>query len=659
MVKSIAAAFITLAVLTVTLCAAMPSFAADIVFGQYESNLPVVYINTASGEPVTSKTDYIAGEMRIALSGEYADNVSSYTEAFGGIEIRGRGNSTWWQDKKPYKIKLDESADLLGMGESRHWVLLANAFDGTSLRNILSYDLSGELGLIYCQSRPCELIFNGEYAGLYVLCESVRVEENRVDIYSWDDTAKDAADAAAVKYSLSKKDKKALEDAMSADLSWITTGVFGDYDIAACYDLESLDLTGGYLLELDEYYDEVSKFTTSHDVPIMVDTPEYASTNDEMMNYISSYIQSMEDAVYSPDGYNSEGKHYSEYIDMDSFIDYWIVNQTFKSVELLFKSCFMYKDTGGLLTFGPVWDMDWSSGNHANLVDSSATYNEWNHSESQDREYWYRALYDDPWFVARLQDRWWEIHDKIDACAARIASLAEYLAPAANKNIGIWGKIGGWDYAQEVDALSGWLKARVEWMDNQLSKRDPNIMKLGIESYRGITMELDGEDGAALLPETSDAAAYTTADYIAPDEQTLTVKIKMDTGNAVSSMVTRFDIYVDGIKYKSLDFSGKKLKFELPTSMLSSGGRSVVYAAGHAGESSAVYSEVYASVRIDKTITAANIAAENETAEEAQRENARRSSRLTLIILVPVAAAIIASAAVIIKKRSKNDTDSK
>lgn len=656
--KSFASALAAAVLLISALIFAVPSNAADIIFGQYESNLPVVYINTSSHEPVTSKTDYVAGEMRIALSPEYSEDSCAYTEAFGAIEIRGRGNSTWWQEKKPYKIKLSSSADLLGMGESRHWVLLANAFDGTSMRNILSYELSGELGLNYCQSRPCELIFNGEYAGLYVLCESIRVEENRVDIYDWNEKAEEAAAALAGKYSLSKDERKSLEDAMKLDLSWVTSGVVGDYNLDGCYDISALDITGGYLLELDEYYDEASKFTTSHDVPIMVDSPEYTCTNDEMMNYISGYIQSMENAVYSPDGYNSEGKHYSEYIDMDSFIDYWIVNQAFKSVELLFKSCFMYKDTNGLLTFGPVWDMDWSSGNHANLVDSSATYNEWNHSESQDREYWYRALYNDPWFVARLEDRWWEVHDKIDACIARIDSLAEYLAPAANKNIGIWGKIGGWDYAKEVGELKSWLTARVEWMDTQLAKRDPNIMRLGIDSYRGITMELEGSNGEPLPPEQSEKTAYSNADYIAADDQNLTVKIKMDEGNTLSSLITRFEIYVDGKKYKSLEYSGNTLKFELDTSMLSDSGRSVIYAAGYAGESSAIYSEVYASVRVDKTTTAAAIEDEKLEAEQTQLDTARKSSALTLIILAPVVAAIIIVAVVIIIKR-KNASDKK
>ena len=154
----------------------------------------------------------------------------------GAITIKGRGNSTWYKPKKPYKIKLDKKTDLFGFGKNKHWVLLANYFDANLLRNKFAYDLSAQLGMVSMKSTWVDVVLNGTFVGNYQFCEHVRVGSSRIDIFDWDDVIGDGNE----KY-----------------LSHLT-------------DDPSIDITGGYLFELSEEYDEVSKFKTQTGLKVMV-----------------------------------------------------------------------------------------------------------------------------------------------------------------------------------------------------------------------------------------------------------------------------------------------------------------------------------------------------------------------------------------------------
>lgn len=564
-----------------------------------ENGLPVVYINTDDGREVTSKSTYKGASMMIELSDGTAEYTNLFTEDFAAIEIRGRGNSTWGRSKKPYKLKLSEKADLFGMGSSKHWILLANAYDGSQLRNMLSYDLSDALGLVAVKNIHVNLVFNGEFVGLYQLTENIRAEKGRVPVTNWESVAEDAAEAIGKTEGLKTKQIENLAEEMKKDLGWITSGKYKNYVIADYFDLSGCDTTGGYIIELDEYYDEVSKFITPEDVPIMIKSPEYLVTNDDMFGYIRDYIVDMEDALFSSDGYNSDGCHYSDYLDVDSFVDYWIVNQAFKSVELLFKSCFMYKDAGGKITFGPVWDMDWSSGNHANLGGVCADPTAWNHNQSQDREYWYRAIYHLPYFVVQLEDRWWEVRDKIQDMLDSIDSTADYLSDAADDDYAIWGGIGGWKFSREVSELKTWLNKRVEWMDKQLVKRDPDIMWLGIEESGLYKMTVSDSTGYTVPADTvSDSNRAADLYYDGGGEITVTVEVS-------DSLTKSLDVYVNGIKVKNAALSGGKATFTVDTTTMNyakTGKRNVIHVIGrNANNSLTPTGEKYVSLYVTGT----------------------------------------------------------
>lgn len=538
--------------------------------------LPVIYINTENGIDVEHRSVYINAEMKIKLDDDNKKFNNLYTEDFNSIEIRGRGNSTWGMPKKPYHIKLSEKTSLFGMSKSRDWILLANALDGTNLRNTLSYNLSGEFGLYSIKTIHVELVFNGKYAGLYQLTESIKIASDRIDITDWEQVAEKTAEKIAEKEGLNKEDTEQLVQSMKNDLSWITAGTYDNYKIADYYDITTFDTTGGYLIELDEYYDEVSKFVSDHDVPIMIKQPEYLNTNKKMFDYINNYINDMENALFSDDGYNEYNKHYSEYIDMDSFIDYWIVNQVFKSVELLYKSAFMYKDSDGPLIFGPVWDMDWSSGNHVNLIASSATYNEWEHSESQDREYWYRAIYDDPYFIVRLQDRWFQVRDMITKYIDSVNEWQDKLKTAAEINNSVWGDMGGWDFNKECTVFKTWMYNRRDWMHEQLNLRDPDIMEMGIKQSEDIKLSLIGPDDYELNNGSADGILHSDAFYNGSGSIYANIAIS-------DADIKTFDVYINSIKTGTFDVSSNKVSFEINTTDMNttdSGRRNVILVIG-------------------------------------------------------------------------------
>ncbi|MBO4356003.1 MAG: CotH kinase family protein [Clostridia bacterium] len=302
--------------------------------------LPVIYIETNDKKPITSKTEYKAAKMTIALNDMFADCRNYYTDNVGKIQIRGRGNSTWTGNnvKHSYRLKLDKKSDLFGFGASKHWILLANYYDPTYLRNKMAYDLSNAIGMWSPESTWVVLYFNGSYAGIYQLCESIRVSKERVDITNWEAIAEDVALAIAHEEELSSTQTEKLIKGMTENLAWITSGRYDKYRIRDYYDVSGFDTTSGYLIEYDAFMDSVSQWYTAQGSPCMVKEPEYLKTNATMFNYIKELVQDFEDAVLSPTFYNSKGKHWSEYVDLTDLVDYWMVQNIMANGEFGIRS---------------------------------------------------------------------------------------------------------------------------------------------------------------------------------------------------------------------------------------------------------------------------------------------------------------------------------
>ena len=207
----------------------------------YCSKTPVIYINSETEYYDVTKeyTDEDTTTINLVGNDTYSDESYWYN---GTGEVKIRGNSTAYRPKRPFKLKLSEKADLLGLGtqknadgemesfKSKHWVLLANDIDHSLMRNKLLYDFSGDIGTeFYFDSTNVTLIYNGQYEGVYQLCEHRRVDPGRIDITDWTGLGEDAADtigtAVAEEKGWAKADKKAfikeLETAMASNYEWI------------------------------------------------------------------------------------------------------------------------------------------------------------------------------------------------------------------------------------------------------------------------------------------------------------------------------------------------------------------------------------------------------------------------------------------------------
>lgn len=493
-----------------------------------DEELPVIYLTTDDGKKVNSKDYYKTGRMRMTVPESFKgyDNPCA-TDEGGKMKIRCRGNSTFGTsdrllgkgEKYSYKVKLDKKADLLGMGKSKHWVLIANFFDVTNMRNKLTYDLSGRMGLTYTQSRWVVLYLNGEYRGIYTLCENVRIASDRVAIPDWEDRAEDVAKAISKANSLDKTASKKLEEDMTNDLSWITSGYFGSYKISDYYDTSDFDITSGYLIEYDERMDgDTTKFKTSHNKPIQLDNPKALSTNKEMYNYVVNLLNDFEEAIYSPDFCTADGRHYSELCDVDSLIDYFLVFNLFKNIEFGWLSIFLYIDNGKIY-FGPCWDFDGASANQVTLKEDWYPYDKWFYMGG--RADWWKELCGDPYYVARAADRWFEIRPLVDEMMDVMPSYYKYIKSETERDSAKYGMPQNWymtwksctDFDTEYGIFRTWMFSRIDWLDKQFSLRDPNIENVGLSQSDRLAAGIAYADSTAVEKDNLSVSEYP-ADYI-------------------------------------------------------------------------------------------------------------------------------------------------
>ena len=312
------------------------------------ANLPAVYLETESGSLSyihANKENKEAADIRI-----YENGVRTLDGPLK--QIKGRGNATWGYPKKPYNIKFDKKTDLFGMGKAKKWTLLANYFDYSLIHNVYGWEFADAFGLPHTSEyRHVDLYINHQYLGNYVICESVEIADNRIDIND-----------------LEKANEKANPDVEIESLPLKGNGANGKVQSSSVkgsrkwteIPVEPANVTGGYLLEYEyggRYNNEPCGFVTQNGQPVVIKSPEYASQAE--VNYIADYVDDFTEALYSETGYNSKGMHYSDYADVDSLVNMYILQEMSMNYDAAFSSFYAYKaENGGKLVFSPVWDMD-------------------------------------------------------------------------------------------------------------------------------------------------------------------------------------------------------------------------------------------------------------------------------------------------------------
>lgn len=380
--------------------------------------LPILRVNTNNSAPINSTETYVGGTLDITANGTDLPDFS------GKTEIRGRGNSTWGMPKKPYRIKLDKKSPILGMPTNKNWVLLANYSDKTLMRNKLAFNLGEWFGMSYSpRGQFVELFLNNIYQGSYFLTEQIKPDVNRVNI-----TEMTTADEGAE------------------------------------------TITGGYLLEVDQRLDADHYWFTKKNVALTIKEPE--AITDAQLGYINTYVQQMEDVLYSAD-FKDPSTGYQKYINDDTFIQWYWVNELFRNQDAnFFSSIFLYKERNQKLSMGPLWDFDIAAGNinYNNSWQPTGWYIR--------KSIWISRLFEDPAFRSKAKAKWVATRSKIDGLMTVIDDAAKTLQYSQVENFKKWDILNTYvwpnyvvtgSYANEIAYLKNWLQTRITWIDAQLA----------------------------------------------------------------------------------------------------------------------------------------------------------------------------------------------
>lgn len=332
------------------------------------------------------------------------------------IQIRGRGNSTWVFPKKPYQIRFEKKTSLMGMPKDKRWVLLANYSDKTMLRNKLAFELGKLSNLDWTpESYFADVFVNNDFQGTYQITQKVEESSNRVNIGN-----------------------------------------------------------DGFLLEVEQQSrledDDIVVRTDS--LIINIKDPEIASS-DEQYVYIYHFINDVEDVLYD-DTFSDPENGYAKFLDVESFVDWYLINEISKNNDAIFlSSVFMNHVPGGKLKMGPIWDFDRAFGN-----------NTYNSNESPEGFWvkdskWISRLFEDPTFVEKVKERFEYFNSNKDFIYAQIDLFSSQLDKAQLENDEKWKTLGRrvepnhvWfdTYEEEVEYLKEWIDLRFDWLEVALDE---------------------------------------------------------------------------------------------------------------------------------------------------------------------------------------------
>lgn len=380
--------------------------------------------------------------------------------------IKARGNSTFWStNKKSYQIKTANDTDMLKNGESaKKWLLISLCFDQTNIRNSFIYTIAQEMGLYGTPEwRFVDLYYDGEYRGLYLLCEKVEIDDTRLNI--------DALEDANEQANLNKKGKSDLDN----ETLYPSVNAVNKYGCAMQYsgNVKSPEnISGGYLLEQDEFFflEEKTWFQTTYGTVFTVSSPEAVSRKE--MDYITSFIEEINECVKAGGTHPKTGKKLSSYIDMESFIKVLYLQEWTKNPDGYHTSTYFYKPMNeDKLYAGPIWDMDFTFG-VSTTISSARDYTGWKTSEIP----LMKELIELPEFKTEMKNVYtYDIKPVIDE-ALKEDGLYDNLIDVAYKagltNRAIWGVdtqeirfIDAGSFDNAISYLGVWGKERYNWLD--------------------------------------------------------------------------------------------------------------------------------------------------------------------------------------------------
>lgn len=427
------------------------------------SNLPIVVLNTF-GAPIPDEPK-INAFMGIIYNGPglrnyITDPFNNYKNRIG---IERRGSTSGGFPQKSYGIETRNSAGVqndtmvLGMPSEHDWILSGPYDDKTCMRNVLSYDIANKTGHYASRTFFCEVMLNGQYQGIYIFMEKIKRDPARVNI-----SKLTAAD---------------------------TTGD---------------QLTGGYIIKIDKNtgsggsagWNSSIPSGTGSTISYLYDYPSELNIQPAQKNYIAAYVDSFEVAL---NGINfaDPSTGYRHYIDVPSFIDYFILNEVSKNVDGYRLSTYLNKDKqskGGKLFMGPAWDynLGWWNADYCGGDQSTGWAYDFGSVCSGDPwqvPFWWGKLLQDPVYAGELKCRWTELRQStlsVSVLNNFVDSVATYLYEAQARHFTAWPILGVYtwpnpsplptSYPGEISALKSWINNRIAWLDANM----PGICTAGV-----------------------------------------------------------------------------------------------------------------------------------------------------------------------------------
>ncbi len=377
-----------------------------------------------------------------------------------GIEIRGSSSQSFPKKSYGFETKTSDYSDDLdvsigGFTEEEDWILYGPYSDKSLIRNKLTFDLSNAIGFKASNTKFYNLSINGDGRGLYVLMEKIKRDSNRVDI--------------------SKNNSESVDAGYIIKIDKPT----GDGELCStCYDSS---------FSFRSNFDTNGNESSDSEIYFVYDYPKPKNITEDQKQFIFSIINEFE-SILASDNFDDPIDGFEKVIDVDTFIDFFIMNEITKNPDGFRLSTYMNRDSGGKLKMGPIWDFNLAFGNvdycdGMNPEGWIYNFNSICPSDIWQVPFWWRRLMESPSFKNKLKDRWLALRSNIlsdPSIDSRIDAYLEYLNTnkVIDQNFYRWTILGqyvwpnyfvGSTHESEINFLKNWIDQRLNWMDGQIN----------------------------------------------------------------------------------------------------------------------------------------------------------------------------------------------
>jgi len=380
-----------------------------------KSSLPTVYIDTDNGTAIDSKETFVGASVSIIENGKLNTTAQA--------KIRGRGNSTWRLDKKPYRIEFDKKQYFGGQdnAHAKKWVMLANHADKTMLRNNTAFFIASQLGQPFAPcSRFVDLVLNDKYVGTYEISDFLQIKKDRIDA--------------------------------------------GDF---------------GFFVEADgSYQNETTYFFSEKGIPFTVKDPDGEKIWPQQLQYIKDYVQHFENVLFSED-YLDPQNGYRALVDSLSLATWFLTGEFTANIDAYWSANIYKKGDGNLLYFGPVWDFDIAFNNCNRMGDVSEKMMMATGFGRNLIGIWLKRMWGDPWFRHLVCRTWQQARSSgiVNATLSHVDEMARNIDSSQQLNYSVWdidvrnyNEMYLFDnYTDGVSFLKDFITKRAVFMDSTLA----------------------------------------------------------------------------------------------------------------------------------------------------------------------------------------------